>query len=100
VLEVGRGHAVEPAFDGDTPRFDAKFVPLVLLQGLAGRLVVFQILKPATAALVIDAATPGTLERVDFHLVAVHPPGGNLDRLAIQLTVLSESKHWLRLWTP
>src|SRR5262249_17803519 len=85
VLQVRRRHAVEPGLDGITTAFDAKLVPRVLLERLASRLVILQILKPLPASLVVDAARPRTFGRIDLHLVAVTPTRRNLDLVAIKL---------------
>src|SRR5262249_26205407 len=59
VLDLRGRHAVEPRLDRVALALDAERVPVVLLERLAGRLVVLEVLQPAAPALVVDAARPG-----------------------------------------
>ena len=56
IFQVGRRHAVEPGLDRVAAALDAQLVPLALLERLAGRLVVLQVVEPAAAPFVVDAA--------------------------------------------
>ncbi len=77
VFQIGRRHAVDPGLDRVAPAFDAIVIPLAGLERLAGRFVLAQVVQPAAATFVVDAAAPGAGRGVDFNLVAMHAAGGN-----------------------
>ena len=62
VGQLGRGQSVEPGLDCVAFGLDAKRVPGLRLEGVAGRFVVFQVGQPATASFIVDAPRPGPRE--------------------------------------
>jgi len=85
ICEVGSQHAIDKSLDAAAPAFDARFIPFALLEGLPRGFVVLQVEEPATAALVIHAASVGTGAGVDLKLVAMHTVSGEFLLLAVDL---------------
>ena len=91
VHDVGDRHAVHPRADRRADRLDAERVPLAHLERLARGLVPVERVQPASARLVVEAAGPRPVGRVDLHLVAVHAPV--LDRRVCEAADLHAAVH-------
>ena len=82
VFQVSGWDVVEPGLERVAAAFDAHLVPIVLAKGLAGRLVVRQIVEPAAPPFIVNSAGPGAIRGIDLGLVAVNATGGNFYCLA------------------
>jgi hypothetical protein len=68
---IGRRHAVDPRSYPVADGLDPIVVPLALLERGPSLGLALEIVQPAPAALIVDAAAPGSRGGVDLDLVAV-----------------------------
>lgn len=71
VAEVSGGDTIDPCLDVVAYGADHDFVPCVFFECFLCFGVVFEVVKPATAAFIINASGPGAIGGVDFDLIAV-----------------------------
>ena len=72
IVKMGRRHTIDPRLDRIANSLNTELIPLVLLKRLAGIRIVFKIIQPTAAGLIINTSGISSVGRIDFNLVAVN----------------------------